>query len=154
MKELKQMAIILPNKTIKDYNENKLLTDNIINEIEEVHNLEVKKIYKNVLVKLGDSRPIEFDVLIIATTPFGQIRFISVELKEMDISKVIEQSIVRRDFVDYSYIVVDTSIKFLIQFLLYVWSDYVKEYKIGFFVDDTLILQSKFIRRKINIKYE
>ena len=139
------------NKSIKEYKENNLLTKDILDLIEETHNLEIKEVYKNVLVKFNNLKPIEFDVLVIAKTPTGQERVISIELKESDVSKVIEQAIVRRDFVDYSYVVLDTSIKLLVEYLLYVWADYVKEYKIGFFTDNTLLLQSKYIKKKVKI---
>jgi len=36
------------------------------------------------------------------------------------------------------------------EILVYVWSSYIKKYKIGFFTGNTMILQSKFLKRKVN----
>jgi len=143
--------ILKKDKSLTEFKENALLTESVLEQIKDEHNLEIEQIYKNIYLRFNDKN-IEFDVLIKASTPTGQLRWISVELKEFDVSKVIEQSISRRDFVDYSYIILSNSVKWIVQYILYVWGDYIKEYKIGFFSNDIFVLNSKFIRKKIEIK--
>ena len=152
-------AIITKRKdnSLGEYKENVLLTDNIIEEMLQEHCLVIKKIHKNIYLKYN-GKTIEFDVLIEAETPTGRIRWISVELKESDVSKVINQAIVRRDFVDYSYVILNHSVKWIVQYLFYVWGETIKEHQIGFFSNcnnkEIFILNSKFINPKINIKLD
>ena len=152
-------AILTKRKdnSLNEYKENALLTKNIIEEISQEHSLEVKKIHKNIYLNYN-GKTVEFDVLIEAETPTGRKRWISVELKDNDVSKVINQAVVRRDFVDYSYIILNNNVKWIVQYLFYVWSETIKEYQIGFFSNwdnkEIFILNSKFISSKINIKLE
>ena len=154
MKERFQ-AIITKRKDnmLNEYKENALLTDEIVEQIADEHSIEVKKVYKNVYVKFNN-KSVEFDVLIKAETPTGRTRWISIELKESDISKVINQAIVRRDFVDYSYVIINFCVKWVTQYIFYVCSDDIKEYNIGFFARDVFVLNSKYKKSKIKIKDE
>jgi len=146
-------ATILPNKTIKEYAENSIFTEEIVRSIENWHNLETEKIYRNVLIKYGDNRPLEFDVLMVTHTPTGVKRLISVELKEIDVPKVIEQLIARRKFVDYSYACMNTSVRFLVDWVLN-YVDVVREHGLGFFAGETMVLPSKHRKREIEIELE
>jgi len=138
------------NKSLKEYQENTLFTDKILDIIESIHEFTVEKIYKNVYVKYND-RYIEFDVLLFASTPSGRKRLISIELKEYDIGKAIEQAIIRREFVDYSYIIMKLSLRSIIEYILYVTPGYIRNNRIGIFSGDTLLLASKYIPRNIDI---
>jgi len=141
------------NGTLNDYKENALLTQEIIDQIGEQHDLEIKNVYKNIYLTYN-KKIIEFDVLIEAETYTERKRWISVELKDNDVTKVISQAMARRDFVDYSYVVLNSDVKWIVQYLFYVWSEYVKKYKIGFFSNDTFILYSKYIKSQIKINLE
>jgi len=150
-------AIITKRKDQKlsEYKENSLFTDEILEKISDTHNLTIKEVVKNVYLTYNE-KTIEFDMLIEAETPTGQIRWISIELKESDIGKIIEQSLIRRDFVDYSYVIINSSVKWLVEYILYVWSEYIKKEKIGFFsaYENIFVLQSKYKPSKIKIKEE
>ena len=143
-----QIAKITERKDEKLFKENVYLKKDYLNMISEFHNLTFKKIYKNVYVNYNN-KVREFDVLINGETPTGRQRWVSIELKENDVSKVIEQSLVRRDFVDYSYCIINNSVRWVVEYILYVWSDYIKEDKIGFIsaYDNIFVLPSKYKKR-------
>jgi hypothetical protein len=141
------------DNSLGEYQENKLLTQEVVDRIMEEHCLELKKIHKNTYFTYNKKR-IEFDVLIEALTPSGQLRWISVELKEQDVSKVINQAIVRRDFADYSYVVLNNPVSWIVQYIVYVWNEWIKEHQIGFFSNNIFVLNSKWIKPKIKIKME
>jgi len=63
------------------------------------------KLYPRHILK-SDRIRIEFDLIISVelTSKKTKKRYIGVEFKEYDISKVIDQAIIRRNFVDYMYI--------------------------------------------------
>ena len=153
MKRYESNIIRRKDNSLGEYKENNLLTDEMLKVILDEHNLTLIKINKNVYLRYNEKN-IEFDVLIETETPTGIKRFISVELKESDIGKTIQQSIHRRDFVDYSYVLVNSSVKFIVEYILYVWDEYIRNKKIGFISskENVFVLASKFICSDIEIK--
>lgn len=138
---------------LNEYKENALLTDEIIKQIELQHDITIKEIHKNIYLTYN-KKTIEFDVLIQAETYTEKTRWISIELKENDVTKVISQANARRDFVHYSYIVLNCSPKWIVSYLIYVYSDDVKRNKLGFFSKELPIINSKYITPKIEIDLE
>ncbi len=149
--EYKAIVTKRKDNSLGEYKENTLLTDSILEQLENEHCLKIKEVHKNIYLKFNN-KIVEFDGLIEAETPTGRVRWISVELKEHDVSKVINQAIVRRDFVDYSYVILNNSVKWIVQYIFYVWHNHIKEYQIGFFSNDTFILNSKYIKGDIELE--
>ena len=141
------------DNSLNEYKENALLTDEIVEKIMDEHCLTLKEIHKNAYLEYN-KKIVEFDVLIKAETPTGRTRWISVELKESDVSKVISQASVRRDFAHFSYCILNNSVKWVTQFLLYVYPELVKQEMIGFFSDNIFVLQSKYKSPRIEINME
>ncbi|MCD6148607.1 hypothetical protein J7J18_04500 [bacterium] len=133
---------------MREYKENNLLTTKILTEIEVSHNVEIKYVYKNVLVKCGEERPVEFDALLLTHTPTGKKRFFSIELKEADVTKVISQLANRREFVDYAYAVLDVSLPFLAEYLLS-YAELIRSLGLGIFTREELVLRSKYKKREV-----
>jgi len=141
------------DNSLNEYKENALLTDEIVEKIMDEHCLTLKEIHKNAYLEYN-KKIVEFDVLIEAETPTGRKRWISVELKESDVSKVISQASVRRDFAHFSYCILNNSVKWVTQYLLYVYPELLKQEMIGFFSDNIFVLQSKYKRPRIEINME
>lgn len=141
------------DNSLNEYKENALLTDEIVQAIMDEHCLTLKEIHKNVYLEYN-KKIVEFDVLIEAETPTGRTRWISIELKESDVSKVLNQASVRRDFAHFSYCILNNSVKWVTQYLLYVYPELVKQEMIGFFSDNIFILQSKYKSPRIEINME
>ena len=141
------------DNSLNEYKENALLTDEIVEKIMDEHCLTLKEIHKNCYLQYN-KKIVEFDVLIEAETPTGRKRWISVELKESDVSKVINQASVRRDFAHFSYVILNNSVKWVVQYLLYVYPELIKQEMIGFFSDNIFILQSKYKKPRIDINMD
>ena len=153
MKRYEAIITKQKDKKLGEYKENSLLTQDVLDKISEAHSLTIKEVYKNVYLSYN-GKIIEFDVLIKTETPTGQDRWISIELKESDIGKTIEQALIRRDFVDYSYVIINSSVKWIVEYIFYVWHEYIIQEKLGFYSsrENIFVLQSKFKSSDIEIK--
>jgi len=153
---MKMYEAILKKKkdnSLNEYKENALLTDEIVEKIMDDHCLTLKEIHKNCYLQYN-KKIVEFDALIEAETPTGRKRWISVELKESDISKVINQAVVRRDFAHFSYIILNSRVKWVVQYLFYVYPELVNQEMIGFFTNNIFVLPSKSKKPRIEINMD
>jgi len=134
------------------YKENRLLTDGVLKAIEEWHELKVQKVYRNLVLVLPDGR-LECDVLLRCSTPFGRERWIEIELKDRDLAKVLSQAVERRPLADYMYVVVgELSLPALLDPVVRVYSSLFRNYLIGLFHEDQMLITSRYRQREVEYK--
>jgi len=146
-----------PLEEMKEYIENKYYDKDIENLILNQHNLSLIKKERNVII-IEHKLDTETDVILYCKTEFGRKRKIGIELKETDFIKAVHQALVRREFFNYFYIVINSSVKYIVD---WIFSDYnlysaIKVGGIGIisFKDKIIIRPSKFFRYKFNLKDE
>ena len=85
----------------KHYQEDELLTPEVIELIEALHGVRVEKIVWHAVIQ-----GLECDAILYAwTRKKKRFKTIGIELKEHDFTKVLHQALARRSFFHYTYIV-------------------------------------------------
>ena len=127
----------------KYYFEDALLTWKILETIKACHDLEIRRVYRHAMVA-----GFEVDAVAICKTSGGKERWIGFELKEADFPKAFAQALLRRDFFDYFYVVIDLPVREVVNWILNHCKKGVEG--IGFVsaYDDIIVLASKFKRRR------
>jgi len=131
------------------FKENRLLTEEVLRQIEEWHELGIQKIYWNRTLVVSGVR-VECDALLKCSTPFGRERWIEVELKDVDLAKVLSQAVERRPLVDYAYVVVGgLSLPAVVDPVVRVYSPLLKHYDIGLFWENQMLVASRYRAREV-----
>jgi len=138
----------------KSYEENKYYTKEMEDLILEEHNLSLVKREKNIVI-VEHKLNTETDVILYCKTEFGRKRKIGIELKENDLTKAMHQAMVRRQFFNYFYIIINMPVKFIVDWII---NDYnlLSALKVGgigiiSYYDNMIIKSSKFFKYIFNL---
>ena len=127
--------------------EDALLTRGILYVISKCHDLEIEKIYRHVMVN-----GMEVDAVAICKTYEDRYeRWVGFELKENALDKAMDQAMLRRDYFDYFYVVIDLSVASIVGNIIRgYFLDHIKNHKIGIIssYDDVVVAKSGFKARK------
>ena len=136
------------------YQEDKYYTPEIEDMILEKHNLELVSKQRKELLKEHKLNT-ETDVILYCKTEHGRKRKIGIELKESDLVKAVHQAMVRREFFNYFYVVINHSVEYIVDWIL---GDYnlLSAIKIGgigiiSYADKIMVRPSKFFRYTANL---
>ena len=93
------------------------LAPKVIEKICRIHDIPLDsiRIYPRFMLDTGRGK-IEFDMILKYVDGRGKERLVGIEFKIADFKKVVEQALVRREFVDYMYVATHTGIWFSGQF--------------------------------------
>jgi len=93
------------------------LAPRVIEKICRIHDIPLDsiRIYPRFMLDTGKGK-IEFDMILKYVDGRGKERLVGIEFKIADFKKVVEQALVRREFVDYMYIATHSGIWFSGQF--------------------------------------